>query len=213
MVRQKKIPVFMMFIFLSSTVVFGQGTKASEANRDGILKEQILSVYQSNGAEGVMNFIKNKTDQITSKFIIDLAKSGVKEGNREWLDISRIMAENRMDEETQVEVYYQIRKYIGRISGADKVFPFLKSANSRLSPAEECMVKGMVYFSFGDDQKALEMYEKALDFYKISGNPLGHWWLYLNMGDIYFFKGDHSTALSMYRTAVSIYEGTVKRVD
>jgi CHAT domain-containing protein/Tfp pilus assembly protein PilF len=116
------------------------------------------------------------------------------------------MAENRMDEETQVEVYYQIRKYIGRISGADKVFPFMKSANSRLSPAEECMIKGMVYFSFGDDQKALEMYEKALAFYKETGNPLGHWWLYLNMGDIYFFKGYNSTALSMYRTAVSIYE-------
>jgi CHAT domain-containing protein/tetratricopeptide (TPR) repeat protein len=124
------------------------------------------------------------------------------------------MAENRMDEETQVEVYYQIRKYIGRISGADKVFPFLKAANSRLSPAEECMVKGMVYFSFGDDREALEMYEKALYFYKEAGNPLGHWWLYLNMGDIYFFKGDNSTALSMYRTAVSIYDqGQVSPID
>jgi hypothetical protein len=64
MVRQKKIPVIMMFIFLFSTVVFGQGT---EANRDGILKEQILSAYQVNGTEGVMNFVKNKTDQITPK--------------------------------------------------------------------------------------------------------------------------------------------------
>ena len=104
MVRQKIVTVIMMFISLSCITAFGLGTRASEATNGGILKEQILSAYQSNGTEGVLDFLKNKTDRATPKFIIDLAKSGVKEKKREWLDIALAMAENRRDEETQVEV-------------------------------------------------------------------------------------------------------------
>jgi tetratricopeptide (TPR) repeat protein len=203
MVRQGKFLMVIVLCFLFSVVFFGQGNQASANEK---LREEIISVYKSRGEKGLQDFVKDRKDGISDQFIVNLAELGVKERNEEWLRVSVILAEEINDVETQTKVYYQMSKYFRLNQGNEKVWLFFNNSGDRLSQGDEYLMKGIIYFSMGDNLNALEMYEKALGYYKNAGDLCGLWWLYLYKGDIYYFKSDYSTALEMYKEAFLIYE-------
>jgi hypothetical protein len=76
----RSVQIFFILFCLFCLLVFGQ---ENQVDNDTRLKEEILAVYKSAGEEGLRNFIKSRKDIIDNKFIVDLAKSAVKERNEE----------------------------------------------------------------------------------------------------------------------------------
>jgi len=58
----------------------------------------------------------------------------------------------------------------------------------------------------GDNQKALEYYQKSLLIYEETGDPSGIGTAYINIGYAYDELGDSETALEYYRKALVIYK-------
>lgn len=69
---------------------------------------------------------------------------------------------------------------------------------------------GVIQYNKGENDKALELYEKALKIYekKKEENCFGAANTLHNMGVIYENKGETAKALELYERAVKIYEKT-----
>jgi hypothetical protein len=73
--KKGKVRILFVLLFFLGAFVFCQENQTESEEK---LKEEILAVYKSKGEEGLRNFVKDKRDSIENKFIVELAKSGVK---------------------------------------------------------------------------------------------------------------------------------------
>jgi CHAT domain-containing protein/tetratricopeptide (TPR) repeat protein len=201
-----------MLVFFLAVFVFGQD-KQVNADKDKQLREEILEVYQSKGEQGLRDFVIKEKEKITNKFIVDLAKEGVKERKEEWLKICEIMAEEKNDEKALADVLYRTGEYLRSISDnkkaadyLDKALPIYKKLKDLLGQGRVYLTKGNIHSNTGKNQKALEMYEKALIIFKKMGDSLGIGHVYSSKGSIYLYTGNTSKSLEMYEKALFCFE-------
>jgi len=206
----RSLQIFFILFCFFCLLVFGQENQAENDNK---LKKEILAVYKSAGEEGLRNLVKSKKDIIGNEFIIDLAKSAVKERNEEWLKISEIIAEEKKDEKTLADVLYNTGKYFRLISNNkkatdffDKVLPIYLKLNDPVGLGNVYLEKGKIHLIIGENLKALEMYSKALLFFEKARELLGQGNVYYGKGDIYYYTGQNSKALQMYEKALPFFE-------
>jgi len=202
--------IFFILFFLFCLVGFGQ---ESQVDDDTKLKDEILAVYKLLGEEGLRNFVKGKKDIITSKFIVNLAKSGIKERKEEWLIVCKIVAEEKEDEISIVDVLFRTGEYYRVISDYNKAMGFFDKALSiytkiktPLGQGDVYLSKGLIYFYTGKISRASEMFEKALPLFIKAKNPQGQGNIYLKKGEIYFQTGYNSKAFEMYEKALPLFE-------
>ena len=205
--------ILILFLFWGiSTLAFGQD-KNKNANDDKPLREEVLTVYQSGGEQGLRNFIKKQGDKITNKFIVDFAEAGVDERKEEWLQICEVMAEEKRDEKTLADVYLKMGEYFRLISENKKAFDYLDKAlpiyfksNDAVGQGNVYLFKGMIYLNTGDKTKALEMFAKVRPFFEKTDEFEGLGNTYLYTGKIYWRIGDVTKAVKMYDQALSFFE-------
>jgi len=202
--------IFFILFCLFCMLVFGQENQVENDNK---LKEEILAVYKSAGEEGLRDFVKSKKDIIGNEFIVELAKSGVKERNEEWLKISEIIAEEKNDEKTLADVLYNTGENFRVISDFNKSRITFDKALSIYVKIKDPLGQGNVYLSMGisyiytgEVSRAIEMYEQALPFFEKAKNPQGQGNVYLRMGEVYYATGDNSKAIEMYDKAQPFFK-------
>ncbi len=207
--RGVKATVLILFLFLC-TILFAQ---KGQINDDKKMREEILTVFNSKGEEGLRNFVKNKMEYISKKFILDFTTSGVKEQKEEWLNISNILAEEKGDEKLLADVLYKTGEYFRVISAYNKSNKHFTKALSVYEKISEpvgqgniYLSKGIMYFYTGEVSRALEMYEKGLTFFEKAKYHQGQGSVYLRKGEIYFYTGDNSRALDMYDKALPFFK-------
>lgn len=208
--KKRKLQIFFILLFFLGTFVFGM---ENQAENDKKLKEEILAVYESEGEEGLRNFVKSRKDHITNKFISGFAESSVKERNEELLKTSLVIAEEKNDEKALADVYYNMGKYFRLISDYKKASNNFRKALQRYVKLDDLAGQGNVYWSkgniylyTGDYSNAFEMYDKALIFYKKVGYDLGRGKVYWRKGVICYVTGDNAKALVMYDKALLLFE-------
>jgi CHAT domain-containing protein/Tfp pilus assembly protein PilF len=219
MVRQGKFLMVIILFFLFGTVAFGQDKKI-DTEQDKKLREEILSIYKSKGEEGLRGFVKDKKDTISNKFIVDFAESGVKERKAEWLKACEIMAEEKKDEKTLAEAYYQVSEYFRFIENykkanlyLEKTLPIYIKLNDPSGQAKTYLSKGMIHYYTGNNSQAFEMYNKANRLFKKSGDIRGQGIVYWRMGAIYWLRANNSRAIEMYDKALSLFEKLGDKVN
>jgi len=208
----KKFHVFPVLILSFTIVVVGQGSQVNDENNEK-LKTDILSLFKSEGEEGVRNFIKKRKDEIPNQFIVDFAKAGYKAKQGEWLRVCKIMAEEKKDERTMAEVLYRSGKYFSLIQDNNKALNYFDKALSLFERVKDLQrqgnvydAKATIYYYAGENSKAIQLFDKALSFFEKTGRPIGQGNCYLGKGIIYFQTGDNLRALEMYDKAHYFYK-------
>jgi len=104
--KRLSIALMLAFFICLGVFVFGQERQGDD-DKDKKLRDEILSVYKAEGEKGLRDFVKKNQDRVPNKFVLDFAQAGVKERKEEWLKTCEIMAEEKKDERTLADVYYQ----------------------------------------------------------------------------------------------------------
>ena len=110
MVRSNPVKIVFILVFFLGVCVFSQDKQVNE-NENKKLREEILTVYQSIGEQGLRDFMKKKKDKIANKFIVDFAELGVKERSEEWLKTCENLADVKNDEKSLADVYCKMGEY------------------------------------------------------------------------------------------------------
>lgn len=203
--------VLMLFLFIGvNTLVLGQNEPADDDKR---LREEILSVYQAKGEQGLRYFVRKQKDKIPNRFVTNFANAGVKERSEERLKICEIMAEEKKDEKTLADVLYQTGQYFRLISESKRAIDYFDKALSiylklsdQVGQGNVYAGKGIIYSYTGDNSRALELYDKALPYFEKAGFTIGQGNIYLSKGEIYFYTGVNSNALEMYDKALLLFK-------
>jgi CHAT domain-containing protein/uncharacterized protein HemY len=203
--KQKMSLVFILFSFFVS-IVFCQ---ENQINGNKKLKEEILAVFKTGGEEGLRDFVKTNKDRIENKFIVNIAKSGVKERSQEWIKICEIIAEEKKDEKTLADVYYYIGYYFRLTVDNKRAIEFFEKALAIYVNLKDIhgqgiayQGKGDIFLRTGDLSNALEMLDKALLFLRKAKDTLSQGNAYKSKGDVYFYTGDNAKSLEMYEKAL-----------
>jgi CHAT domain-containing protein/predicted negative regulator of RcsB-dependent stress response len=214
MVRRNIVKIVFILLFFLGVCISSQDKQLNE-DKDKKLREEILSVYQSKGEQGLRDFVKKEKEKITNKFIVDFAKAGLKERKEEWLKICEILAEAKKDEKTLAEVLFNIGEYYRLISEYkkatdyfDKALPIYLKLNNLVGQGNVHLSKGIIYHYTGENSKAFEMYDKALLFFEKAGDLFEQGNVYLRKGGIYHYSGENSKSLEMYDKALLFFEKT-----
>ena len=205
-----RVKIVFILVLIVSTFVVGQD---KQDKQDKQLREEILAAYKSGGDQGLRHFVKKQKDKISNKFIVDFAETGVKERKIEWLNASKIMAEEKKDEKKLADVLYNTGRYFSFISDFkkavnyfDKAFPIYLKLNDPVGTGNVYFRKGITYSKIGDNLKALEMLDKALPFFEKADDQGKLGKLYHQKGMAYYEKGDKASALEMFKKACFFYE-------
>lgn len=207
----KSLKGFVVLVFFFTAIVLGQESQVNEENYEK-LKEESISVFKSKGEEGLRNFLKSKEGEISNKFVLKIADSGVKERNEEWLTISTIIAEENGDEKILADILNKLGEYFRLSSNNSKAMNYFDKAlliyikiNDLMGLGNIYYRIGAIYFANGDRAKALEMFEKSLNFHEKAGDIKGQGYVYYGLGDIYYRNGDTANAVEMYDKALSLF--------
>jgi CHAT domain-containing protein len=76
-----------------------------------LLKEEILNVYNTEGEKGLRQFAKKNNKRINHQFIMDFVKYASREIGWEWLEIAKIVAEEKKDEAALADINFKIAGY------------------------------------------------------------------------------------------------------
>lgn len=209
-----QIVVFLFFFCIFGLPGFVKD-KTDDLEKDKKLREEILAVYQSKGKEGLQDFLKKKINDISNKFIVDLAESGYQERNGELFKISRLIAEEKKDDKILANVYFRMGEYFRLIADYKNADDYLKKAlhlfvklDDQIKMAYLYMEQGLTLFSKTEnDIKTFELYDKALSLFKINKYFRG-------LGDVYNAKArlyldswdDYENAIKMYDKALEFYK-------
>lgn len=209
----KKVSFVLILVLLTGlgTLVFGQ--EKTKTDKDKKMREEILSIYQSKGEKGLLDFVKKQGDKISNKFIVDFAEAGVNERKEKWLKVCEIMAEEKKDEKTLADVYYKMGtyfRYVTQYKNArdyyEKALPYYLKLNDSTGRGNVSMGIGIIHSLVGERDKALKMYDKALHFFVQSNDLTGQGNLYFYKGMIYVLGGDFSTAQKMFQKSLFFFE-------
>jgi len=200
-----------LFLFLGfSALVLGQ---EKQDNQEKQLRDEILSVYQAKGEQGLRDFVKKQKDKISNKFIVDFADDGVDERKKEWLTLCEIMAKEKKDKKTVAEILFRMGKYLIYISDHKTAMDYLSTAlsvfieeNDLQGQANVYLGKGMIYYLTEASPGALEMFDKALPLFQKLKDYKGQGNIYLRKGIISSRLGDHSNAMTFYDKALVSFE-------
>ena len=208
--RNNRVQIVLILLFLFGAIVFAQN---KVTNEDQQLREEILAVYQSRGEKGLTDFVKRNQDKISNKFIVDFTELGFEQREEKWLKISEIMAKEKKDKKTLVNVLYQtgecfrlISEYKKATEYFNKALPISLELKNQVGQGYVYMRIGNIYYLTGENLKALEMYDKALPFFEKSGEPIGQGNVYWSKGKLYLIIGEPSKALKMYDRALPFFE-------
>jgi CHAT domain-containing protein/tetratricopeptide (TPR) repeat protein len=209
---RRKQQVFLVLIFLFCAVVFARENQVNE-DKEKKLREEILAVYKAKGEQGLLDFVKKQGDKISNQLIVDFAKAGLEERKEEWLKICEIMVEEKKDEKTLADVYYNMGKYFRLTSKNGEAIVYFEKAlsiyvilNDTVGQGNVHLEKGAMDFLNGEILSAMDIYSKALFLFQKAGDFLGQGNVYINKGQIYFYNGDITEALEMYKKAMVFFE-------
>lgn len=202
--------ILIVFLLLGfSTLFFAQDKQKDDSKQ---LREEILSVYEAKGEQGLQDFVKKRKEKISNKFIWNLAESGVKERTEELLRVCEIIAKEKNGEKILADVLFKTGKYFSLISDNKKAFDYFDKAfllylklDDPLGQGNVYLKKGTIYYYIGNISKALDMYDKVLPFFEKAKYTLGKGNLYLRKGDIYLIISENSKALEMYDKALPLF--------
>jgi len=203
--------IIILFLVLSISITVQ--TQQLTGNEDKKLLEEILSVYKSEGEQGLRKFANLKKKQISDRFIIALSIDGLKERKEEWLKICEILAEERKDELLIAKIQLQMGCYFYYISEdqlatqcLDKSLPIFKKANSYAEQGSVFNLKGLICSNENNYEKSREFLNKAMEVYLKAGNLKEQGRVYLSMGTNYFNEDNFPMAFEMYEKALPILE-------
>lgn len=205
--------IFVLVVFLFPVLnAFGDESQTNpDINKR--LKEEILNVFKDGGEKGLLNFIRDKKNQIDNQFIVEFAKSGVNERKEEWLQAAMILAEEKNDEKTKADVFYRMGEYYFLLSDNKKSLDYFDRAlllylkiGYLVGQGNVYKGKGLVYFYTGDFNKAVELYDKAMEFFEKASDLKGLGTVYLLKGKFYYYTGKIDEALEMYDKAQFLFE-------
>jgi CHAT domain-containing protein/predicted negative regulator of RcsB-dependent stress response len=206
------VKIVFVLVFFLGMLVFSREKQVDE-DKNKKLREEILTVYQSLGEQGLLDFVKKKKDKISNTFIIDCAKAGVKERKEEWLKVCAIFAKEKNDEKTMADVLYQTGEYFRLISENEKAshyfekaFPIYLKLNDLVGMGNVYLQKGIIYYYAGENASASEMYKKALPFFVKANDYIGQGNVFLNKGNIYLRTSDYSNTLKLLEKALIFFE-------
>ena len=212
MFRSNRVKIVFILVFFFAAIVFAQD-KQSNDDKNKKLREEVLSVYKSNGEQGLLDFFEKQKDKISNKFIVDFARTGVKKRKKEWLKICEIIAEESKDEKTLADVLYNTGEYFRLISDNKKADDYLEKALPIYVKLKDLAGQGDVYLRkgiflsySGKYNKALEIYDRALAFFERVGELLNQGDVYKYKGDVYSYISDYSKAIEMYDQAFPFYK-------
>ena len=149
-------------------------------NEDKKLKEEITAAYASGGEESLRNFVRGKIEILSSEFIVSFAKRGLNKLNKNSLEISEILAEEKKDKKTLADVYLGIGEFYRLTSDYKKAAGYLNESlqiyvklNDPVFQGNVYLKMGIIYYSTGNHSKALEMYIKAKHFFEKTDDQQG----------------------------------------
>jgi tetratricopeptide (TPR) repeat protein len=203
--------ILTIFLFFSFTVsVFLQ---EKQSDREKQLREEIIIVYQSKGEQGLRDFFKKNKKQITNKFILNFAETGLNERKQKWLKACEIMAEEKKNEKTLVDVYLKKGQYFFRINNFERAvhfydisIPICEKTNYVVGLGIAYQNKAFISLYIGNSNKALEMFDKALQFFEKSQYNQGQGNVYLGKGQLYFHTGFYEKALEMLENSYKFFK-------
>ncbi|MCK5058185.1 MAG: tetratricopeptide repeat protein, partial [Candidatus Aminicenantes bacterium] len=200
----------MILFFFFCAILLAQ---ENQTNDDKKLRGEILTVFKDNGEKGLRNFIKDRLSHISKKFILDLAESGVKERKEKWLNISKILAEEKKDEKILAEILFKLGYYFRLVSNhhksreyLGKALPIYMKLNDFAGQGNIYLEKGTILFADGDTSGALNLYEEAMVLFQKGEHLVGQGNFYLRKGIIYHYTGDNAQALLQYDNALPFFE-------
>ena len=206
----KKIFGLKMFLFMYIVFVFEPGVINHAISQDKkvdiykTLRDRAISVYDSKGKSGFLDFIKDDVNKISLEFIVDLAELGLNERNEKYLELGLILAEEKKDEKILVNVLVRMGKYFLNRSNFEKAnyyfdaaVPICEKTNYESSLGIIFQSKGSIALYTGKNSDALKMFEKALFIFKKINYSWGEGNTYFEMGRLYFYTGLNDKAFTM----------------
>ncbi len=89
----------------------------------------------------------------------------------------------------------------------EKSLEIFESVGARLSTATVWSELGVCYLGFGDDAKALELFQRSAQVNQQADTTHNYQVNLANIGNVYFHRRDYLTALSYYQKALVLARG------
>ncbi|HLP45906.1 MAG TPA: DUF2225 domain-containing protein, partial [Candidatus Kapabacteria bacterium] len=215
MIKNKKIRFIFILILLLKVFVFGQDI---DNITDEKMKEEILSIYKSGGEAGLRSFLKTRIDSVDNKLFLTLSTTGVKENNKDLLDIASIIAEEKKDERFLSVVntykglyfivtadYEKMEECFNKAISVFKKYKTFKKSKTLLTYLKQ-IKKAIDALKKNNFKKMIEILEPLLF---TQGQPVDYRYramLYMVKGADYAIKNEFKKALFMFDMALYCYE-------
>jgi CHAT domain-containing protein/predicted negative regulator of RcsB-dependent stress response len=206
------IQILVIVLCLVWNMTLGQD-KVKEDDQYNKWQEEVLTIYEIKGEEGLRNYAKKEKNDIVKRFILNLAKYGSQKKNEDWLKASKILAEEKTDENLLANVLYETAGYFYSVGLRKKSKNFLERAlkifkknNDELGVGNVLLKRGDIFLYSGDYAKAKEVYDEAKTLFQKNKHYTGIGNIYLRNGTISNYSSDYPNALICFKKALLNFE-------
>lgn len=185
--------------------------RANEGQDESIIRE--INIVAGQGEKEFQEFVWKNKERITPKVIREMAKKGLAEREKIFIDMAIFAAEQKGDEENLADVYIDLGKYLyftGKYKDARDIYmkalSLYEEFNDQPGQGKAYSGLGDVYFKFGENPESLEMYNKALTYLTGINDLSGEGDVYWGMGNVYFYTGKLDDSMKSYKKALGLYK-------